>query len=142
MVDSSVWIDFFRDRPEPHVTELARLIADDAGVALTDIVLTELLQGVRGEAEAMRVDERLSAFDVLRLHDLADFRRASWLYRRVRAHGHTIRWTLDCLIASVCVREGVPLLHHDADFDRLAACTALRVHRVTAADGGLGPDGS
>lgn len=51
------------------------------------------------------------------------------MYRAARVHGHTIRRTLDCLIASVCVREGAALLHADADFDRLALASALQVHR-------------
>lgn len=128
VVDTTVWVDFFRGRDEPHVTELTGLIEDDVGVALTDIVLTEVLQGVRNGKEATRVEKRLLAFDVLRLNDLKDFTRAAGLYRLARSKGFTIRRTLDCLIASVCVREQAPILHNDADFDRLAAATPLQVH--------------
>jgi predicted nucleic acid-binding protein len=49
------------------------------------------------------------------------------VYRAARAEGVTIRKTLDCLIAAPCVRTGAPLLHADADFDRLASCTPLRI---------------
>jgi predicted nucleic acid-binding protein len=56
-----------------------------------------------------------------------DFVLAASLYRTDRAAGVTIRKTLDCLIAAPCVRTGAPLLHDDADFDRLASCTSLRV---------------
>jgi predicted nucleic acid-binding protein len=127
VVDTSVWVDFFRDTRSPEVELLADLLAQDAGVALTDVVLTEILQGLRDDRQARRVERRMRAFDILRLQDLEDFTRAASLYRRARAQGVTIRRTLDCLIASVCVREDLPLLHADADFDRLAACTPLRV---------------
>jgi predicted nucleic acid-binding protein len=127
VVDTSVWVDFFRDNDTWQVEHLAQLITDDEPIALTDIVLTEILQGLPGDREARRVERRLLAFEVLRLDGLDDFRRAASLYRRARARGITIRRTLDCLIASVCVRDGAAVLHSDADFDRLATCTDLRV---------------
>jgi predicted nucleic acid-binding protein len=127
VVDTSVWVDFFRDTGTWQVEHLAQLITDDDPVALTDIVLTEILQGLPDDREARRVERRLLAFDVLRLEALDDFRRAASLYRQARTRGITIRRTLDCLIASVCVRDDAPLLHADADFDRLATCTKLRV---------------
>jgi predicted nucleic acid-binding protein len=127
VVDTSVWIDFFRGVSSSTVEQFVALVEDDAGVALTDVVLTEILQGLRTAADVRRVEQRLALFEVLRLSDLDDFRRAAALYRSARRRGMTIRRTLDCLIASVCIREDVPLLHADADFDRLAQCSALRI---------------
>ncbi len=127
VVDTSVWIDFFRDRGTWQVEYLEQLIGEDEPVALTDIVLTEILQGLHDNRQVRRVERRLLAFDVLRLEALDDFRRAAALYRQARSRGITIRRTLDCLIASVCVRHDTPLLHADTDFDHLAACTDLRV---------------
>jgi len=77
VVDTSVWIDFFRDRGSDQVRELSVLIEVDAGVALTDVVLAEVLQGVTTEGEARRVEKRLQAFDILRLTDLEDFSRCA-----------------------------------------------------------------
>jgi predicted nucleic acid-binding protein len=128
VVDTSVWIDFFNGQTEPHVDELAAMIEADVGIALTDVILTEVLQGVRDERKALLVDERLCAFDVLRLEGLDDFRRAAHLYRSARRHGVTIRRTIDCLIASVCIREQLPIMHNDTDFDRLAEHSELTVH--------------
>lgn len=130
VVDTTVWVDFFAGRSEsPHVAELVRLIDADAGVALTDVVLGEILQGLRGEEAVRRVDERLSVFEIFQLRDLGDFRRAAALYRRARSSRKTIRRTAACLIAAVCVREGCAILHHDRDFDQLAQVTDLIVHR-------------
>lgn len=127
VVDTTVWVDFFRDAPSWQTAHLVDLIEADEAVLLTDVVLTEILQGLRTEADVRRVERRLAAFDVARLESLEDFRRAAGLYRRARRAGYTIRRTLDCLIASVCIRDQVELLHADADFDHLAACTPLRV---------------
>ncbi len=127
VVDTSVWIDFFRGTSTPAVGRFEALIDDDAGIAVTDVILTEILQGLRSEADVRRVERRLTPFDVLRLEELDDYRRAARLYRDARRKGLTIRRTLDCLIASVCIREDVALLHSDADFDRLASCSSLRL---------------
>ena len=127
VVDTSVWIDFFRGATTPTVERFVAMVDDDEGVAITDVILTEILQGLRSEADVRRVERRLAPFEVLRLEDLADFRRAAALYRGARRKGITIRRTLDCLIASVCIREDVALLHADRDFDRLASCSALRL---------------
>lgn len=128
VVDTTVWIDFFNGRDARHVDELAGLIDRDAGVALTDVVLAEVLQGIGSDDAYRQVDERLGAFDILCLDTLEDFRRAASLYRGARRQGITIRRTLDCLIASVCVRESLPILHNDRDFDLLARCSDLQIH--------------
>lgn len=127
VVDTTVWVDFFRDSPTWQVAHLVGLVDHDEAVCLTDVILTEVLQGLRTDRDAHRVERRLAAFDVLRLEELDDFRRAASLYRQARSTGYTIRRTLDCLIASVCVRDEAVLLHADADFEHLAACTALTV---------------
>jgi hypothetical protein len=125
-VDTSVWIDFFRGATTPAVERFVTLI-DDARIAITDVILTEILHGLRSEADVRRVERRMAPFEVLRLEELDDYRRAASLSRGARRKGITIRRTLDCLIASVCIREDVALLHADADVDRLASCSTLRV---------------
>ncbi len=129
-VDTSVWIDFLGGADSPEALRLVALIDAGAPVALTDVVLAELLQGVASDDDAQLLEEHLAAFPVLRLDALEDFAVAARLYRRARAAGVPVRKSLDCLIAAPCVREGVPLLHRDADFDRLASCTELEVVAV------------
>lgn len=131
VVDTTVWIDFFAGRRDkPHVVELLRLVDADAGVALTDVIFGEILQGLRGDHTIRRVEQRLSAFDILRLRTLDDFRRAAALFQHARSKGRAIRRTLDCLIAAVCVREDCAILHNDGDFDHLAEVTDLVVHHA------------
>lgn len=127
VVDTSVWIEVLRGTGSPLAARCVGLIQDGAPVALTDVVLTEVLQGLSSDREARRVERHLRAFPILRLEGLDDFVLAAELYRRARRAGVTIRKTLDCLIAAPCVRTRAPILHADADFDRLATCTELRV---------------
>jgi predicted nucleic acid-binding protein len=127
VVDTSVWIDVLNDVDSRQAQRCAALIEAGEPVALTDVILTEVLQGLRSEREARTVERHMRAFPVLQLSGLDDFVLAAELYRATRRAGVTIRKTLDCLIAAPCVRTGAPLLHADADFDRLAECTALRV---------------
>lgn len=128
VVDTSVWIDVLNERSSPQAQRCVELIETGEPIALTDIVFTEILQGFRSDREARLVERHLKAFPVLRLDGLDDFALAAELYRRARRAGVTIRKTLDCLIAAPCVRTGAPILHADADFDRLAACTPLRLY--------------
>lgn len=127
VVDTSVWVDVLRGNETAQATRCVGLIESGAPVALTDVVLAEILQGVNDTRQARRVERHLRAFPVLRLQHLEDFVLAADLYRQARRAGVTVRKTLDCLIAAPCVRTGAPLLHADADFDRLASCTALRL---------------
>jgi predicted nucleic acid-binding protein len=128
VVDTSVWIDVLGGVATPAADECVALIEGGEPVALTDLVFTEILQGLRSDAEAEQVERHLRAFPVLRLEGLDDFALAAQLYRTARRSGVTIRRTLDCLIAAVCIRSCAPLLHADADFDRLATCTPLRIY--------------
>lgn len=128
VVDTSVWIDWFADRSTPPVEFFADSLENlSQSFALVDVVYTEVMQGIRHEKDVRRVEGALSRFDLLRLGELADFRAAAGLYRAARRKGITIRSTIDCLIAAVCIREDVPLLHSDRDFDRLAELTTLSV---------------
>ena len=127
VVDTSVWIDVLGGRRTRKALRCVELIEDGEPVALTDVIFTEVLQGLRSDADAELVERHLRAFPILRLGGLDDFALAAHLYRTARGAGVTVRKTLDCLIAVPCVRTGAPLLHADADFDRLASCTPLRI---------------
>jgi predicted nucleic acid-binding protein len=128
VVDTSVWIDVLNDRSTPQANHCVALIADGQPVTLTDVIFTEVLQGISSPKDAGRVEHHLRAFPILRLATLDDFAMAAELYRTARRSGITVRKTLDCLIAAACVAADAPLLHADPDFDLLASCTGLRIH--------------
>jgi predicted nucleic acid-binding protein len=127
VVDTSVWIDVLGGRRTRQARRCVELIEGGDPVALTDVIFAEILQGLSSDVEAQLVERHLRAFPVLRLQDLDDFALAAGIYRTARRQGVTIRNTLDCLIAAPCIRTGAPLLHADADFDRLATCCSLKI---------------
>jgi predicted nucleic acid-binding protein len=96
-------------------------------IAVTDIVYTEILRGARTDAEVAAIKLGIQRAEILRLSEIADFEHAADLYRRARSAGKTVRNISDCMIAAVCIREGVPILHDDADFDRIADVSELKV---------------
>lgn len=115
LIDSSVWIDFFRGRPTPEVAQLKAIVGRQE-VVIGDLILAELLQGIRHDSDLARVEARLAAFEVVPLVGESIARQSATNYRRLCRQGFTIRKTMDCLIATWCIRNSVPLLHADRDF--------------------------
>ena len=126
LVDSSVWIDYFRSADTPQVALLDSLFGRSP-LAVGDLIAAEVLQGVRGEREFKLVKKTLEAFDHVDLvgYDLAV--KASENYRRLRAMGITVRKTIDTLIATRCIEDGLTLLHADKDFLPFAEHLGLKV---------------
>ena len=85
----------------------------------------EVLAGARDGAQYVALGALLSqARDIPTLPE--DYDRAAELYRRCRQRGETVRKLIDCLIAAVAIRVGIPVLHNDRDFDVLARYTELQ----------------
>jgi predicted nucleic acid-binding protein len=116
VVGTTVWIDYLRGVHNPEADWLDAEI-DRQRLGLTDIILCEVLQGVSDEATAKEVDELLLRFEVFETGSIGLAREAARNYRALRGHGQTVRKTIDCLIATFCLREGHALLHRDRDFD-------------------------
>jgi predicted nucleic acid-binding protein len=107
-----------------------------AELVVTEPVVMELLAGARTERELRATRARLLAFPILRVDDLSTYERAAAVWRICRAAGHTLRDTMDCLIAAVAIREGASLLHADRDFDVIARHTELLIEPVSGNDRG------
>lgn len=126
LVDTTVWIDFFNGNETPEKHALETLSKKSALLCLTDIVLTEILRGITKDDDYVTVKKALRPFPCLSPRPVETYIHAAELYRQCRGKGFTVRSTVDCLIAAVCIEYKVPLLHHDADFEHLARCTSLR----------------
>lgn len=125
LIDTSAWIEFLRDTGSPTCNEVDRLLATE--LAISDPVRMEVLAGARDEAH-LRQLRGLLARGVTLPTGAGDYESAAALYRGCRRRGDTVRKLVDCLIAAVAVREDVPVLHADSDFDVIARHTALQVH--------------
>ena len=126
LVDTSVWIDFFNGTDTPHRAALHRVIDEEEDLALTGIVLTEVLQGFKHDDDMVKAKERLRALVFFHPEFPADYLAAATLYRACRKKGVTIRKTVDCLIAQIALKHGLRLLHRDADFDAIAGVHPLK----------------
>jgi predicted nucleic acid-binding protein len=127
LVDTSVWIDFFIGHRSAQADRLAAAIADGEAVALPGLVIAEVLVGLRSDAEADKILRLLDAFGPGPEPARADYVAAARLYRLCRRKGVTIRSTIDCLIAQLCLRDGLELLTRDRDFSGVARCAPLRL---------------
>lgn len=116
LVDTSVWIDLFRGRESEATMRLRKMLAEDVELVIGDLILAELLQGVRHESELRRVEAAFRAYRVEPLVGETLARRSAYNYRLLRTQGITVRKTIDCLIATWCIENNTPLLHNDRDF--------------------------
>lgn len=127
LVDTTVWIDFFVGRNEPHVATLHELIENEEDLSLCGIILEEVLQGIRSDTDFIKTKEYLGDLILLPMRQ-AIFLRSAEIYRSLRNKGITIRKPVDCMIASVAIEYDIHLLHNDRDFDHIARNSKLRIH--------------
>jgi predicted nucleic acid-binding protein len=125
LLDSSAWIEYFRKTMSP-VDLLATAAIQADAAATTDAVILEVLAGVPKE-HITSVERLLNTRHYVAQEPLTDVEFAVGLYRQCRARGVTPRAVNDCLIAAVAIRNDVPVLHRDKDFDVIAKYTDLQV---------------
>ena len=116
IVDTTVWIDYFRAISNPETEWLD----DELGrqrLGLMDVILCEVLQGVRDERTALDVERQLRKLHVFQPGGIELASDTARNYRLLRSRGRTVRKTIDCLIATFCIRGQHALLHRDRDFD-------------------------
>jgi len=106
---------------------LRKLIERDEDIALTEVIVMELLAGARSGTGVRDLRSRLLSFQILPLDGLADFEEAGAIYRACRDNGETLRSLSDCLIAVPVIRAGALLLHNDADFAAIARHSSLKL---------------
>lgn len=125
LVDSSVWIDYFRGAASLPTDRLDRLLGVEP-LGIGDLMLLEILQGARSQSEIRRVRRLLNALDCFPLLGRDMALRAAANYRALRARGITVRKTIDNIIATFCIHHGYGLLFGDRDFEPFVAHLGLR----------------
>ena len=119
MIDTSVWIDFFRGAPSRETTLLRDCIGQRDHIFITGVIAQEILQGIRDDPLHQSIKDYLFLFDRLDA-DFSDHIEAANIYRGLRKTGVTISSPIDCLIAFIAIRHKVSLLHKDSDFTLIA----------------------
>ena len=126
LVDTTVWIDFFRGDATPQVAALERLIAEKQDLCVCGIVLTEVLQGIRDDRRYKQIKGRFDDLIFLPMSRMT-FVKSAEMYRSLRKKGITVRKPVDCMIAAVAITHKVQLLHNDRDFNPLQKHFGLKV---------------
>ena len=116
LVDSSVWIDYFRGIDTPQADRLDALLSSEP-LAIGDIVLTEVLQGFANERDFNQALRLMTSLILVGIVDQDIAVQAARHFRTLRARGITVRKTIDTLIATRCIQDGLVLLYSDRDFD-------------------------
>jgi len=125
LVDSSVWIDYFRGAATPQTERLDSLLGSEP-LAIGDLILTEVLQGFSSDRDFNQAKKLLSSLDVIELGGQDIAIQAAKNYRKLRALGITARKTIETIIATRCIAGGYILLHSDRDFDPFVTHLGLR----------------
>jgi predicted nucleic acid-binding protein len=115
VVDSSVWIDFFNGKFNQETEILDDALGSEL-VALGDIMLAEVLQGFRSDRDYRKARGLLLSLDVANMLNTSIALRSAENYRSLRKKGATVRKTTDCIIATWCIENSIPLLYSDRDF--------------------------
>ena len=115
LVDSSVLIDYFNGVKNPQTDKLNDLLGREV-VAISDYILTEVLQGFRSNKDYKEAKLVLRAFPCLELCGMEIAEKSTENFRKLRKKGITIRKTIDVIIATFCIENDIYLLHKDSDF--------------------------
>ncbi len=125
LVDSSVWIDYFRNAPSPETDRLDGLLGNEA-LIIGDIILAEVLQGFQSDADFNIALDLMGTLPTVEIGGREVAIEAARNFRRLRARGITVRKTIDTMIATWCILNETRLLHSDRDFDPFVEHLGLR----------------
>ena len=126
LVDSSVWIDFFRNQPTAQAEWLDKNLGIE-GLAVGDLILAEVLRGFKDERGFNEARRMLGRLEQVSLCGEALAIEAAQNFRKLRSRGLTLRGTIDLIIATRCLSDGLRLLHSDHDFDAFEMHLGLQV---------------
>jgi predicted nucleic acid-binding protein len=131
IVDTTVWIDYLRGTENPETRWLDRELQRQR-LGLTDLILCEVLQGIRDQSALAKVRSDLLKFQVFPTGGSILAIAAAQNYRDLRQRGYTVHKTIDCLIATFCLEARHELLHRDRAFDCFESVLGLQVLHAEA----------
>jgi predicted nucleic acid-binding protein len=126
LIDSSVWIDYFNGLTSVQ-TDYLHNILDKTPVLIGDLILVEVLQGFRHDADFEKARRAMKGFLQVNMVSSSLALQSARNCRLLRQKGVTVRKTIDSLIATYCIENDHELLHNDSDFDGYEKYLDLRV---------------
>ena len=125
LVDTSVWVDFFNGTTTLETKRLDILLSSTI-VIVGDLVLAEILQGFRADKDYWLAKQLLQELELISLCNISYGIKSANNYRQLCKQGITIRKTIDCLIATYCIENNLPLLFSDKDFEPFTKYLGLK----------------
>ena len=125
LVDSSVWIDYFNGK-RSWQTDLLDHMLSNVPIIMGDLILTEVLQGFKSDKDYETAKNYLGKLPFRQMGGYNVAIQSAQNYRQLRKAGVTVRKTIDMIIATFCIIEGLTLLHDDRDFDPIASHFPLK----------------
>ena len=119
MIDTSVWIDFFKGSDTPQVNILTEYLETNEKIYLCPIIIQEILQGISNDNQSRKIKKYLMCFRILNDDSLESAIGAVKIYRNLRKKGISIRKSNDCLIAHYALKYSLKIIHDDRDFDMI-----------------------
>jgi predicted nucleic acid-binding protein len=129
LVDTSVWADFLNGHPSPEAAILADLLAGDDDLCTCGTIVAEVFQGLRKERGREGIKKSFEELTFLEPSGIGLYFRAADVYRRLRDGGHTVRSTIDCVIAAIAEENGCHVLARDRDMDAILASGLVKARR-------------
>ena len=126
VIDSSVWIDYFKEEDSPGGLKLNRLLLIKADIAILPIILTEVLMGFKDDKSFSQARSVIQKVPLLTPR-IDTYVQAAALFRHLRKHGLTIRGSIDCIIAQSCIESEALLATLDKDFKAIAKHSRLQL---------------
>jgi predicted nucleic acid-binding protein len=124
LIDTSVWIEIFRDKTGNIVKAFQKIIGAKNYV-LSRFNQLELLQGARDQKEWELLADYLSTQYYLEASQ-DTWPEAARIYFELRRKGFTINSPVDCCIAQIALEHGAFLLHRDKDFEKISRIRSLK----------------
>lgn len=124
LVDTSVWIELFRDGSGSTRSRLIEVVGEHE-IVLSRFQQLELLQGCRDEWEWSLLGSYLDSQDYLEI-GTSSWSDAARTYFDLRRVGLTVRSPIDCCIAQIALDHDALLIHRDRDFATIAQIRPLR----------------
>ena len=124
-VDTSVWIDYFNGNDTAATDRLDTALQDEA-VVVVDLVLLEIWQGFRHEADYQQAKlllQHLAIYDLLGRDAVEEYARC---FRILRKRGITTRTVDELIIAGLCIVNRISLLFEDEGFRPFVKHLGLR----------------
>jgi predicted nucleic acid-binding protein len=126
IVDTSAWVEYFQLGDPATAENVDRCLAQDR-VGIGDLVYCEVMQGIYSPRRREEISSLLLPLPHFEMVGFEIAEQAAANYRLLRSRGITVRKTIDVIIGTFCVENGLEIVHHDRDFDLMAPHIGLVV---------------